>query len=181
MPPRKYLSPRPLPPTKSHISTVPPCFPSSNLHCCLLAAQPPRRRPFFLQRHLLAGYPSSCSAASSPVTLLLAARPPRRRPFFLLHGLLATDPSSCCAASSIWSGNPHPTHTILLLSRPTCPDRRCDTVHQNHCPLLQLSAAHSHFACSIMWSSVACRRTRARGRYGCHACRSPDLGGAPRL
>ena len=34
LPPRKYLSPRPHPPTKSHISTVPPCFPSSNLHCC---------------------------------------------------------------------------------------------------------------------------------------------------
>ena len=112
----------PLPPTKSHISTVPPCFPSSNLHCCLLAAQPPRRRPFFLQRHLLASYPSSCNAASLPVTLVLAASPPRRRSFFLLRGLLAANPSSYCAASSIWSGNPHPTHTILLLSRPTCPD-----------------------------------------------------------
>ena len=43
----------PLPPTKSHISTVPPCFPSSNLHYCLLAAQPPRRRPFFLLRGLV--------------------------------------------------------------------------------------------------------------------------------
>ena len=87
----------------------------------LLAAQPPHRRSFFLQRCLLAGYPSSCSAASSPATLL-AVSPPRRRPFFLLRGLLAPDPSSCCAASSIWSGNPHPTHTILLLSCSTCPD-----------------------------------------------------------
>ena len=76
----------------------------------------------YWQLSLLVGDPSSCSAASSPATLLLVAPPPRRRPFFLLHGLLATDPSSCCAASSIWSGNPHPTHTILLLSRPTCPD-----------------------------------------------------------
>ena len=73
LPPRKYLSPCPLPPTKSHISTVPPCFPSSNLHFCLLAAQPPRRRPFFLQRRLLTGDPSSCCAASSPPTLLLIA------------------------------------------------------------------------------------------------------------
>ena len=38
----------PLPPTKSHISTVPPCFLSSNLRCCLLAAQPPHRQPIFL-------------------------------------------------------------------------------------------------------------------------------------
>ena len=54
----------------------------------LLAAPPPRRLPFFLQRRLLAGDPSSCSAASSPVTLLLDARPPRRQPFFLLRGLV---------------------------------------------------------------------------------------------
>ena len=87
------------PTTKSHISTVPPCFPSSNLHCCLLAAQPPRQRPF-LQRRLLAGYPSSCSAASSPATLLLAAPPPRRRPFFLQRRLLTTNPSSCCAVDT---------------------------------------------------------------------------------
>ena len=100
LPPWKYLSPRPLPPTKSHISTVPPCFPSSNLHCCLLAAQPPRRRPFFLQRRLLAGYPFSCSAASSPATLFLAVPPPCRRPFFLQLRLLASDPSSCCVTSS---------------------------------------------------------------------------------
>ena len=87
----------------------------------LLAAPPPRWLPFFLQRRLLVGDPS-CSAASSLATLLLAAPPPHRRPFFLLRGLLAADPSSCCAPSSIWSGNPHPTHTILLLSRPTCLD-----------------------------------------------------------
>ena len=98
------------------------CSVASSPATLLLAAPPPRRRPFFLQRRLLAGYPSSCSTASSSVTLLLATSPPRRRSFFLLHGLLAADHSSCCAASSIWSGNPHPTHTILLLSRPTCLD-----------------------------------------------------------
>ena len=87
-----------------------------------------------MQRRLLASYPSSCSAASSPATLLLAALPPHRRPFFLLRGLLAADLSSCYAASSIWSGNPHPTHTILLLSHPTCPYLRSDTFHRNHCP-----------------------------------------------
>lgn len=75
LPPRKCLSPHPLPPTKSHIFTVPPCFSSSNLHCCLLAAWPPRRRPFFLQRRLLVGYPSCSTASSLPA--LLAARPRR--------------------------------------------------------------------------------------------------------
>ena len=85
------------------------CSAASSPATLLLVAPPPRDLPFFMQ------------PASSLATLLLAALPPRVRPFFLLRGLLDADPSSCCAASSIWSGNPHPTHTILLLSRPTCP------------------------------------------------------------
>ena len=36
----------------------------------------------------LVGDPSSCFAASLPVTLLLAAQPPGRRPFFSLCGLV---------------------------------------------------------------------------------------------
>ena len=55
-------------------------------------------------------------------------------------------------------------------------------------PVFQLSSAHSHFARSITWSSVASgsRETNhgckhAQGRYGCHACRPLNLGGAPRL
>ena len=43
----------------------------------LLAGPTPHWRPFFLQRHLLAGNPTSCCAACSPRTLLLAARPRR--------------------------------------------------------------------------------------------------------
>jgi hypothetical protein len=108
--------------------------PKATFPLFLLAFQVQTFTAAYWQLSLLAGDPSSCSAASSPATLLLAAPPPRRRPFFLQRRLLAGDPSSCCAASSIWSGNPHPTHTILLLSRPTCPDRRSDTFHRNHCP-----------------------------------------------
>ena len=101
---------------------APSLLPKATFPLFLLAFQVQTFTAAYWQLSLLAGDPSSCSAASSPATLLLAAPPPRRRPFFLLRGLLAADPSSCCAASSIWSGNPHPTHTILLLSRPTCPD-----------------------------------------------------------
>ena len=97
---------------------APSLLPKATFPLFLLAFQVQILTVAYWQLSLLAGDPSSCSAASSPATLLLAAPPPRRRPFFLLRGLLTADPSSCCTASSIWSGNPH---TILLLSRPTCP------------------------------------------------------------
>ena len=131
---QKFLPPRPLPLTKSHISPVSAFL--SKLKPSLLA----------------------CSAASSLATLLHAARP------HLSRQVIHTRPPS---SSSFHI--PHaPTDSATPSTKITI-------------PLLQLSATHSHFARSITWSSVACGRTHARGRYGCHACRPPDLGGAPRL
>ena len=62
--------------------------PKATFPLFLLAFQVQTFTDAYWQLSLLTGDPSSCSAASSPVTLLLAARPPRRRPFFLLHGLV---------------------------------------------------------------------------------------------
>ena len=77
--------------------------------------------------------------------------------------LLAADAPSRCSASSIWSGNPHPTHILLLLLHPTCADRWHDTFHPNHCPLHLISSALSHGPCSIARSSRSIwQRMRSR-------------------
>ena len=108
---------------------------------------------------------SSCCAASSPPTLLLAAQP--RRYGQVIH--TPPTPSSSFPVPHAPTDGATPSAEITV-------------------PLLQLSTAHSHFAHSIKWSSIASSsreanhgRMCARGRYGCHACRPPDLGGAPRL
>ena len=172
---------------------APSLIPKATFPLFLLAFQVQTFTAASWQLSLLAGDPSSCSSASSPTTLLLAAPPPRRWPFFLQRRLLAGDPSSCRAASS--------PPTLLLATRPHrygqvihTPPTPSSSFPVPHAPtdgatpsieitaaLLQLSAAHNHFTLSITWSSVACGRMRAQGLYGCHACRPPDLGGAPRL
>ena len=82
----------------------------------------------------------------------------------MLLGLLAADPSSCCVASSIWSGNPHPTHTILLLSRPTCPDRQHDTFRRNHWPCPPIKHRPQPFCTqyNMELSSIWQRRSKSR-------------------
>ena len=143
---------------------APSLLPKATFPLFLLAFQVQTFTAAYWQLSLLAGDPSSCSAASSPATLLLAAPPPRRRPFFLQRRLLAGDPSSCCAASS--------PPTLLLAARPRrygqvihtppTPSSSFPVPHaptdgatpstEITAPLLQLSAAHSHFTRSIMWS-----------------------------
>ena len=78
--------------------------------------------------------------------------------------LLVGDPPSRCSASSIQAGNRHPTPIILLLPRPTRPDRRHerDTFHPNHRPLHEISTGLSHGARSIARTSRSIWQRRSK-------------------
>ena len=89
---------------------APSLLPKATFPLFLLAFQVQTFTAAYWQLSLLAGDPSSCSAASSPATLLLVAPPPRQRPFFLQRRLLTDYPSYSSAASS--------SATLLLAAPP---------------------------------------------------------------
>ena len=80
----------------------------------------------------------------------------------LQHCLLISDPPSRYSDSSIQAGNPHQSPILLLLPHPSCPDHRRDTIHPNHQPIHQISAALTHGACSIARSSRSIWQRRSK-------------------
>ena len=110
----------------------------------------------------------------APSPLPKAHFPPFRLPFQVetftpclqRRRLLAGDPPSRSSPSPIQAGNPHLTPILLLLSHPTCPDRRRerDTFHPNHRPLHQISAGLSHGARSIARTSRSIWQRRSKSR-----------------
>lgn len=143
------------------ISLPPPSHRKPHFHCSSLLS---KFKPSLLLTGSSASSPPTLLLAA-PLTLLLAVRP--RRYGQVIH--TPPTPSSSFPVPHALTDGPPPFAEITG-------------------PVLQLSTAHNHFARSITWSSVASDsgeanrgRTHARGRYGCHVCRPPDLGGAPRL